>query len=114
MFARLVRSPELWAAVAALLIAGAQVPFSHFAEDDFIHVAVMEGRLDRHGEAPFRLYSFLPGDPGLLREALDGGPMPWFTHPEAQVEFCRPLSSLLIALDHAVFGRAAWGYRVLT
>jgi len=112
MFGRLARSPIVWASILAVLITGAQLPYSHLIEDDYIHVAILEGRLDDYGRAPFRLYSFLEGDPEQMRRAIERGPVPWLAHPEMEVDFFRPLSSALLALDHAIVGRKAWGYKL--
>jgi hypothetical protein len=112
IFGRLVRSPIVWASVLAVVITAAQLPYSHLIEDDYIHVAILEGRLDDYGRAPFRLYSFLEGDPEQMRRAIERGPVPWLAHPETEVDFFRPLSSALLALDHAIVGRMAWGYKL--
>ena len=46
-------------------------------------------------------------DPSELQRLIRGGPAPWFTDPASKLHFLRPLSSLLLAADHALFGRHA-------
>jgi hypothetical protein len=72
----------------------------------------MEGRIEGYGSAPWRLYSFLSGDAERVHDAIEHGPVPWFAHPEAKVDFFRPLNSALLNVDYLVFGREAWGYRL--
>ncbi|MDH5491117.1 MAG: hypothetical protein OEY14_04130 [Myxococcales bacterium] len=73
--------------------------------DDFGHRLLLEGALPIE-RGPWELYDFLRESEGLrLREA---GAMPWFADSEVRVRFLRPVSSLTLALDHALFGRLAW------
>jgi hypothetical protein len=47
-----------------------------------------------------------------VRRSMESGPIPWFVHPQLKVNFLRPVSSALLALDHAFFGLRPWGYRI--
>ena len=50
-----------------------------------------------------------PGSEALIRN----GPLPWWTHPELKLSLWRPLSSLLMWLDVAAFGRqSVWLYHL--
>lgn len=48
----------------------------------------------------------------LYRSFDDGMTLPWWTDPDWRISFFRPLSSLVIRLDHALFGRWAPGYQL--
>lgn len=82
-----------------------------FAIDDFFHIASLEGA------APARvrwweLFTFAPAD-ALRRDILvQSGALPWWTAPDLEIAFFRPLSSALVALDHGLFGRAVLGWHI--
>lgn len=57
--------------------------------------------------AAHALYDFTTADPTRTSWLVEAGHMPWFTSPELSMRFFRPLSSLLYALDVALFGDAA-------
>jgi len=42
----------------------------------------------------------------------DAGAFPWFFDPQFRMDFFRPLSSALLAADHAIFGLNPVGYRL--
>ncbi len=69
--------------------------------DDYMHVAVLEKLLPLGG--PLDLFDWAPGNPEALQPRIAHGPYPWTTTPNVRVVFFRPLSSALIALDHALF-----------
>ena len=65
------------------------------------------------------LLGLIDGRAGLKAEGVnlytdfeEGMPLPWWTAPDARVDFLRPLSSALLRLDFALFGDAAFGYHV--
>jgi hypothetical protein len=72
--------------------------------DDFLQRLVLEGKLPELGLDSATLYDFSRGGMSTL---IERGFVPWHTHPDAVFRFFRPLGSLSIALDHALFGRAA-------
>ena len=79
-----------------------------FLLDDFIQRLVLEGQAPELGLGPTSLYDFTGG--GLhMTEWLERGYVPWFTDPGFAIRFFRPLSSLSIALDEQLFGRAPLG-----
>ena len=69
--------------------------------DDYMHVAVLEKLLPIGG--PLDLFDWAPGSPEAIQPRIAHGPYPWTTDPNVRVVFFRPLSSALIALDHALF-----------
>ncbi|MGO9833417.1 MAG: hypothetical protein ACLP1X_04310 [Polyangiaceae bacterium] len=58
------------------------------------------------------LYRFVPGTPDGNRALLVDGWTPWWSAPGLRLHLLRPLSSALLALDHAVFGHQAIAYHL--
>jgi len=77
---------------------------ARFSMDDFLQRLVLEGKAPVIGLGPASLYDFT-GSLGM-RELIALGYVPWHTDPELKLRFFRPLSSLSIALDQWLFGRA--------
>src|SRR5262245_19357823 len=97
----------------ALVLALQLIPHSHlFFGDDYIQLGAMEGVVQDFGSPPFRLYEFYDGSVERWQRQIERGPLPWFASPELKIRFFRPLSSGLLTLDHALFGRRTWGYRI--
>jgi hypothetical protein len=97
----------------ALILSLQLVPHSHFVSgDDYIHLGTLDGSVHDFGSGPFRLYEFMDGSAERLRRQMEKGPMPWFTEPGIKIQFLRPISSGLVALDHSIFGHRSWGYRI--
>jgi hypothetical protein len=76
-----------------------------FYVDDHVHQLALEGRLPLK---PWGLYDFGTVADWRTDEGLAA--FPWWTSPEWKIRFFRPLASLLLALDHAVFGSNPVGY----
>ena len=82
-----------------------------FFGDDYAFVDWLEHR------TPFSppwwdLYNFTPGDPDAMRDSLATWLLPWWTASTLHLHLVRPLSSALLAFDHALFGRAALGWHL--
>lgn len=79
--------------------------------DDVAQRAMIEGKLTpRRG--PFNLYDFVADDNrGAL---LDRGVIPWWSEPNLVTRFLRPLPSVLVWLDHRLFGYGALGPHALS
>jgi hypothetical protein len=82
-----------------------------FSLDDFAQRAMIEGTLTpRRGL--FNLYDLIADD---NRAALvDRGVIPWWSEPNLTIRFLRPLPSLLVWVDHRLFGNEAFGPHVLS
>ncbi len=78
--------------------------------DDYFHLATIEG-LVPYGNL-FSLFEFGSGIPEQLEPRIAMGPYPWFTLPQFKASFFRPLSCVLMGLDHAVFGRHIAGWHL--
>ncbi|AKF04483.1 ArnT family glycosyltransferase [Sandaracinus amylolyticus] len=74
--------------------------------DDLVHQLVLEGMFDLPDD-PLGLYEFTHGE-ASNREMIARGWLHWWTDPQLTLRFFRPLSSALLAIDHALFGRAAF------
>jgi hypothetical protein len=83
-----------------------------FFADDYLQIAQLEG-WSANPVGPLDLYSFIPRDRAVLAALLDRG-APYFVAPNLELRFLRPLSSALMALDHALFGRQPVPYHVHT
>lgn len=84
--------------------------FSGFFFDDYIHLMTLEG--DGYGATPFDLFLFGAGDPERMKALIRSGPYPWYTLPDLQIHFFRPLSSAGMWLDNSLFGRHAVFYHL--
>jgi hypothetical protein len=83
-----------------------------FFADDYLQIAQLEG-WSANPVSPLDLYSFVPPDRARVADLLDRG-APYFMAPDLKIRFFRPLSSALMALDHALFARRALPYHVHT
>ncbi|HSW46148.1 MAG TPA: hypothetical protein VLM89_11325 [Phycisphaerae bacterium] len=83
-----------------------------FMYDDFMHQAVLRG-LD-HGARPstWNLYDFFDTADALTTERGVLGVQIWWADPDSKIRFLRPVTSLSIRLDHALYGRWAMGYHM--
>jgi hypothetical protein len=94
--------------VAAVLLTAffgiVELPFAAFMADDLIQLAVLEGVAPATWIGPFSLYTLGDGVPEHVRTMMDAGALPWFFDPAFKMAFLRPLSSALLALDHALWG----------
>ena len=110
-----LRSPERLQRLVfalALLLVLPSVWFGFFA-DDVLQIAQLE-RWSVNPAGPLDLYSFVPRDRAMVTSLRQAGFLPYFAPPGLQIAFWRPLSSALMALDHAAFGRAAVFYHLHT
>jgi hypothetical protein len=94
----------------ALLLALPSLALGFFA-DDYLFIASLDRRLSFN--APWwDLYRFTPAGARALRRLIVEGRFPWWTAPDFRVHLVRPLSSALLAFDHAVFGHHALGWHL--
>jgi hypothetical protein len=98
--------------IAALGIGLRQFVFRYeFTADDYAQLAMMEG-IYPVPRAPLSLFTFSDGSEREVRALAHDGFYPWFTHERLGLSMMRPLSSALMWVDHALFGRAALGYHL--
>jgi hypothetical protein len=85
---------------------------AEFFADDYLQIAQLEGWGANPG-SPLDLYLFVPHDRARVAALVDLG-APYFIAPKLELHFLRPLSSALMALDHALWGRRPLPYHVHT
>ncbi len=62
-------------------------------------------------KSPWSLYLFALDDPEATAAHTARGSLPWWTEPHFRFAHLRPLSSILVWIDHAVLPRdSAWGH----
>ncbi|MCR9166488.1 MAG: hypothetical protein ACE37F_31880 [Nannocystaceae bacterium] len=77
-----------------------------YLADDLFQISMLEERMGSYSIA--HLYAFAPGDAETNAAHVQRGSLPWWTHPEFRFVMVRPLSSLLLTLDHFVAPRNAY------
>jgi hypothetical protein len=77
-----------------------------FAADDYALLDMLDGRYPVE-RAAWDLYNLSNGSAEEGQRLQRAGYYPWFAHPEMRLSMFRPLASLLMALDHALFGNDA-------
>lgn len=86
--------------------------FMGFYADDYVHQLVLRGGEELAPMKPWSLFDF-----GTLEDwsALDGrvGTSPWWTGEGWKVRFLRPVASLALWGQHALFGGHALGYHAV-
>jgi len=104
-----------WWLVALLIGAGLALRLPAvgwgFVWDDFYHQLVLRRLIPAAHLPRWNLYDFRvevrPGHP-----LFEAGFVPWWTDPEFKARFFRPVTSLSIWLDYALFGDWAPGYHL--
>jgi hypothetical protein len=88
----------LFAAGVVLLLPAVRAPFFL---DDYMQASMAKGTFPAPRFGAFDLYDFVnDGDRAVLYER---GILPWWTEPDLQVRFFRPLSSVLLWVDYRLF-----------
>jgi len=94
--------------IVALAVLLAVPSLGGFSSDDDIVLPALDGT--RFDAPPwYDLYHFAGR---ALPEVVGRGILPWWSAPHLRLHFVRPLPSLLLALDHTVFGHWAYGYHL--
>lgn len=95
------RAPRV-AALLAFLVA-LPTAFTPFFGDDLLHDYVLRGNRFPGGPRGFwDLYRFADGGDGI-RECIARGVFPWWSSPDLELSFFRPLASLWRAADHVIW-----------
>jgi hypothetical protein len=82
-----------------------------FYADDYVHQIALGDAAGRMPMRAWSLYDFGTRADWESFEATEGA-FPWWTSADWAVRFFRPLASLSLALDHAVWGSYAPGYHL--
>lgn len=100
--------------VIVVLAALAVVPtlWIGFYADDYSLIVEIEHKVPSLAHrSPLDLYHFASNRTEVERQIRDG-PAPWFSDPGSTMHFCRPLTSLIFALDHSLWRYHAVGYHI--
>ncbi|MBU0641255.1 MAG: hypothetical protein KKB50_20545 [Planctomycetes bacterium] len=109
-------APRRAALVAALLVLAGVANQSRslgwgFMWDDYVHQLVLREALPGSHLRPWSLFDF--GRCAAAGTALfESGLLPWWTDADFAARFFRPVTSLSIWLDHALYGDWAVGYHL--
>ncbi len=107
---RRVRWTTVSLLVALALLHAPSLRWGFFA-DDLVHRLVLENPRGHPTMRPWNLYDF--GGAASTRELYrEDAVLPWWTDEDWQGRFFRPLTSLSLWLDHALWGRASAGHHL--
>lgn len=84
-----------------------------FYSDERMQLATLEGR-QQGSLTPFDLWRFYSGNPVDIARYVRDGQLPWWANPHLKMAFWRPLSSVVFSIEHAVFGRNAMAYHLMS
>jgi hypothetical protein len=105
-------SPLRIALVVAAVFGAWEMLFAGFMADDLMQLSVLEGVSPAAAwTSPLELYR-MSANGEHVRALQNAGLVPWFFPANFEMAFLRPLSSALLAADHAVFGLHPAGYRL--
>jgi hypothetical protein len=108
-----VRAPErtgkvlYWCAVAVVSAVGLYLRREAlrvgFMADDYAQLGMLDGRYPV-ARAPYNLFSFSDGSTQEGLRLMTAGFYPWWADLHVRISMLRPLASLMIYLDHRLFG----------
>jgi len=58
--------------------------------------------------SPYGLFSFVDGDPNRVMDLVNLGLLPWWTYPEVEYAFWRPMTELSHGLDYSLWPQQPW------
>ena len=82
-----------------------------FLIDDFYYLGAVEGRFPHH-DTKRSLFTFFINDEEATAAIASEGGYPWWIDESVKGEAFRPLSDLLFRVDHALYGKTAFGYHL--
>jgi hypothetical protein len=105
--AQFERTRVRYAAIALGILFVLPSAFSGFAMDDYILLYQLAHRAGSEwaGSSPFDLFRWV--EPHAAQRLIDGGGLAWWSYPQIQIAFLRPVTSLTHALDAALWPRNA-------
>ena len=77
-----------------------------FLSDDHFHRVILQGKSivpEADDWSLFGLFSFEFGDAEHIYQSINIGALPWWSDPQVQMRFFRPLSELSLWLDYQLF-----------
>ena len=98
------RRVSLWWAVAlAVLLTLPALAGGRFMDDFLYHEMRAEDAPLHLARGPLEIHSIAPASEAVRQASLDAGLVAWYTDPNHINELMRPLSSLTLALDFALW-----------
>jgi hypothetical protein len=101
----------VWLVLTALVFTLPSL-ISGLSGDDYFNRAVALQNTDIRcvPRSPFDAFAFVfsKEDPAFLKQGIHAGIYPWWTHPQLQLAFFRPLSSVTHWLDFRMFADSVW------
>lgn len=93
-----------WIAAALAVVLALPALFQGIQGDDYFQRAILEetGPLGEDSEPLLDLFAFA-GDRDKLQDLIDLGFYPWWTHPDLQIRFFRPLTAITGLLDYTLW-----------
>ena len=93
-----------WWALAIALVLGLPSLWVGLQIDDYFHWGLVNQRSDvlqSHSPASlYGMFSFLDGDVLRVKQLMELGLLPWWTNPQVEYAFWRPLTELTHAIDY--------------
>lgn len=81
-----------------------------FLSDDYAQYAMLKGAYPV-SRSPFDLYTFVGGRKET-KTLMNFGAVPWWGHPDLRLSMMRPLSSVMVVFDYALFGKNVYGFHI--
>ena len=84
--------------------------FTGLAADDFClrAITMQDHSIPKLPNSPLDAFSFVSSETGCVRQRIELGMLPWWTHPLLKISFMRPLSALTHWFDFRCFPDAPW------
>ena len=90
----------LWAMLAAVVLTLPSLFSGMLGDDYFIRAAVLQNTgIPCVPRTPVNAFTFSSGDPGDVKQGIETGLYPWWTHPRRKMSFFRPLPALTHWID---------------
>ena len=94
----------LWAMLAAVVLMLPSLFNGMLGDDYFIRAAVLQNTgIPCVPRTPVNAFTFSSGDPGDVKQGIETGLYPWWTHPRRKMSFFRPLPALTHWVDFKLF-----------
>jgi hypothetical protein len=78
-------------------------------DDYFLRLVLTDPPLEPEwSRSPVEAFSFVNGDEELNRRGIEGGQLPWWTHPKLKLSFFRPVTSITHWVDFRVWPDQPW------
>lgn len=96
---------RIWFIAIAVFFLSAPSMKAGLSADDYVHKQILSQANDWRSSlnATMQLFNFLDGDSETVRQGIENGLLPWWSHEELKVAFFRPLSAFTHWLDYRLW-----------